>query len=281
MTTVAVLGTGIMGAPMARNIAAAGHEVRVWNRTRDRAEALTDVAAVASTPAEAVERADVVVTSLADGAVVDEVMRAAAPSLRAGAVWLQMSTVGVAWTADLADLADEVGVTMFDAPVLGTRKPAEEGTLTVLAAGSPDLRATAQPIFDAVGAQTIWLDAPGDASRLKLVTNAWITSMTVVLAESIALAEGLGIAPQRFLDAIAGGAVGAPYAQIKGPSMVDDDYPTSFPVRLARKDAQLVLDAARNAGLDLLVATATAQRFAEADDAGHGDADMAAVRRAV
>ena len=281
MTTVAVLGTGIMGAPMARNIAAAGHEVRVWNRTRDRAEALTDVAVVAPTPAAAVEGADVVVTSLADGAVVDEVMRAAAPSLRAGAVWLQMSTVGVAWTAELADLADEVGVALVDAPVLGTRTPAEEGTLTVLAAGSPELRDTAQPIFDAVGAQTIWLDAPGDASRLKLVTNAWITSMTVVLAESIALAEGLGIAPQRFLDAIAGGAVGAPYAQIKGPSMVDDDYPTSFPVRLARKDAQLVLDAARNAGLDLLVATATARRFAEADDAGHGDADMAAVRRGV
>jgi 3-hydroxyisobutyrate dehydrogenase len=281
MTTVAVLGTGIMGAPMARNIAAAGHEVRVWNRTRDRAEALADVAAVAPTPADAVDGADVVVTSLADGAVVDEVMRAAAPSLRAGAVWLQMSTVGVAWTADLTDLADEVGVALLDAPVLGTRTPAEEGTLTVLAAGSPELRGTAQPIFDAVGAQTIWLDAPGDASRLKLVTNAWITSMTVVLAESIALAEGLGIAPQRFLDAIAGGAVGAPYAQIKGPSMVDDDYPTSFPVRLARKDAQLVLDGARDAGLDLLVATATARRFAEADDAGHGDADMAAVRRVV
>lgn len=281
MTTVAVLGTGIMGGPMARNIAAAGHDVRVWNRTRDKAEALADAAVVASSPAEAVDGADVVVTSLADGAVVDEVMRLAAPSLRRGAVWLQMSTVGVAWTANLKRLADEFDVALFDAPVLGTRKPAEEGGLTVLAAGPPELRADAQPIFDAVGARTIWLDRTGDASRLKLVTNAWITSMTVVLAESIALAEGLGIAPQRFLDAIAGGAVGAPYAQIKGPSMANDDYPTSFPVRLARKDAQLVLDAADEVGLDLQVAAATAQRFAEADDAGHGEADMAAVRRVV
>lgn len=282
MTTVAVLGTGIMGAPMARNIAAAGYDLRVWNRTRDKAEALADAPAmVASSPAEAVDGSDVVVTSLADGSVVDEVMRAAGPSLRQGAVWLQMSTVGIAWTNNLSDLADELDVTLFDAPVLGTRKPAEEGELTVLAAGPPELRSQAQPIFDAVGSQTVWLDRPGDASRLKLVTNAWITSMTVVLAESIALSEGLGIAPQRFLDAIAGGAVGAPYAQIKGPSMVNDDYPTSFPVRLARKDAQLVVDAAEMVDMDLRVATATAERFAAADDAGHGEADMAAVRRVI
>jgi 3-hydroxyisobutyrate dehydrogenase len=278
---VAVLGTGLMGAPMARNIAAAGHDLRVWNRTRDKAEALADTAVVASSPAEAVDGADVVVTSLADGGVVDEVMRAAAPSLRPGMAWLQMSTVGIAWTTTLGDLADELDVTMFDAPVLGTRKPAEDGELTVLAAGPPEQRSMAQPIFDAVGAQTIWLDSPGEASRLKLVTNAWITSLTVVLAESMSLAEGLGVAPQRFLDAIAGGAVGAPYAQIKGALMIDDDYPTSFPVRLARKDAQLVLEAAETAGLDLAVATATARRFADADEAGHGEADMAAVRRVV
>lgn len=280
MTAVAVLGTGYMGAPMARNIVTAGHDVRVWNRTPDRAEPVVAAGAtLAPSPAEAVDGAGIVVTMLADGSAVDEVVRAAAPGLARRALWLQMSTVGLEWTNNLAELADELGVVLVDAPVLGTRKPAEEGELTVLAAGPPELRAQAQPIFDAVGARTIWLDRAGDASRLKLVTNAWIMSLTVVLAEAMSLADGLGLDPQRFLDAIEGGAVGAPYAQIKGRLMAADDYPTSFPVRLASKDARLVVDAAERHDLHLPVATAVAERYAAAVDAGHGERDMAAVRR--
>ena len=280
MTAVAVLGTGYMGAPMARNIVTAGHDVRVWNRTPDRAEPVVAAGAtLAPSPAEAVDGAGIVVTMLADGSAVDEVVRAAAPGLARRALWLQMSTVGLEWTNNLAELADDLGVVLVDAPVLGTRKPAEEGELTVLAAGPPELRAQAQPIFDAVGARTIWLDRAGDASRLKLVTNAWIMSLTVVLAEAMSLADGLGLDPQRFLDAIEGGAVGAPYAQIKGRLMAADDYPTSFPVRLASKDARLVVDAAERHDLHLPVATAVAERYAAAVDAGHGERDMAAVRR--
>ena len=165
--------------------------------------------------------------------------------------------------------------------MLGTRKPAHDATLTVLAACPPNRRERVQPVFDAVGSRTIWLDRPGEASRLKLVANAWVAALTVALAESLALAEGLDVDPQRFLDAIDGGPVDPPYAQIKGRLMLDDDYPTSFPVALARKDTALIGEAARAAGLDLAVATAVARRFADADDAGHGDADMAAVRRVV
>jgi len=164
--------------------------------------------------------------------------------------------------------------------VLGTKKPAEDGQLVVLAAGAGDVRDRVTPVFDAVGSRTIWLDGVGQASRLKLVINAWIAALTAALAESVALAEHLDVDPRQFLDAIDGGAVGAPYAQIKGPMMIDGEYPTSFPVRLARKDVGLVLDAAGD-DLPLRVAKAVAAQFSAAIDAGAGEDDMAAVRRAI
>ena len=281
MDTVAVLGTGYMGAPMARNIAAAGHTVRVWNRSRERAEPLVDTGVtIADTPAEAVDGTDTVITMLSDGRVVAEVIDAAAQRLGSDVVWLQMSTVGDAWSSSLAAHATDLGVTYVDAPVLGTKKPAEDGTLVVLAAGADDVRDRVTPVFDAIGSRTIWLDDVGQASRLKLVINAWIAALTAALAESVALAEHLDVDPRQFLDAIDGGAVGAPYAQIKGPMMIDGEYPTSFPVRLARKDVGLVLDAAGDA-LPLPVAEAVAAQFSAAIDVGAGEDDMAAVRRAL
>lgn len=281
MTTIAVLGTGYMGAPMARNLTAAGHDVRVWNRSREKAEPLADAGAtVADTPAEAVRGAEVVITMLSEGPVVADVIRAAAHGLEPDVVWLQMSTVGAAWADDLAALADELRVRYVDAPVLGTRAPAESGTLTVLASGDDDLRPRADAVFDVVGSKTVWLGEAGRASRLKLVANAWVTALTAAVAESIALAEHLGIDPQDFLDAIDGGAVGAPYAQIKGPMMIARDYPTSFPAHLARKDVQLILEAADD-DLHMRLARAVFDHFDATVDAGHGDDDMAAVRQAI
>ncbi|CAN5822154.1 NAD(P)-dependent oxidoreductase [soil metagenome] len=282
MTTIAVLGTGYMGAPMARNLAEAGYDVRAWNRTRDKAEPLADAGVtVADSPTAAVRDASVVITMLSDGAVVDRVIGAAADALDDAAVWLQMSTVGATWADDFARRAEQLGLVYVDAPVLGTRQPAEAGELVVLAAGPVDVTDRVQPLFDVVGSRTIWLDAPGQPSRLKLVINNWIAALTGALAESIALAGHLDVDPRAFLDAIDGGAVGAPYAQIKGALMIDDDYPTSFPARLARKDIGLVLDAAEGGGPQLRVAGAVADLFAAAVDAGEGERDMAVVRRVV
>jgi 3-hydroxyisobutyrate dehydrogenase len=281
MTTVAVLGTGYMGAPMARNLAEAGHAVRVWNRSRERAEPLAAAGVtIADSPAGAVDGADIVITMLSDGPVVAEVIDAAAKGFGSDVVWLQMSTVGDAWSAKLAARAADLGVVHVDAPVLGTKEPAEDGQLVVLAAGAAAVRDRVAAVFDVVGSRTVWLDEVGQASRLKLVINAWIAALTVALAESVALAEHLGVDPRQFLDAIDGGAVGAPYAQIKGPMMIAGDYPTSFPVRLARKDVGLVLEAAGD-GLPLRVAEAVAAQFSAAIDAGAGEDDMAAVRRAI
>ncbi len=154
--TVAVLGTGIMGSGMARNIAAAGHEVRVWNRTISRAQPLAgDGIRVEADAADAVRDADAVVTMVLDGAAVLDVMGTVAPAMREGAVWVQSTTVGPAAQSQLAALAREQGLIFFDAPIWGTRTPAETGQLTVLAAGPAAARPVAQAVFDAVGRITL------------------------------------------------------------------------------------------------------------------------------
>jgi 3-hydroxyisobutyrate dehydrogenase len=273
---IAVLGTGTMGAPIAENLAKAGHDVVVWNRTRERAESLTGTT-VADSPADAVRDADAVLTMLTDGAAVEETVR----SLDSLPLWIQSSTVGIDATERLVELAKERGASFVDAPVVGTKEPAEKGELIILAAGPRDVRAQADEIFDAIGSKTVWLDEPGQASRLKLVINAWLLALVNGLAETLALARALGLDPQLFLDTIAGGGTDTPYAQLKGKAMLAAEFTPSFPLRLADKDAHLVLDAAHKAGLSLPGLDAIAKQFDRARELGHGDKDMAAVYEAV
>ena len=278
---VAILGTGIMGAPMARNLAAAGHEVRAYNRSRERAEPLeSDGVVVCDDPGSAVEGAEVVVTMLSDGEAVEAVVdRLAFPG---GSVWAQMSTVGIEATDRLVAIAGRAGVPLVDAPVLGTKAPAEQGRLTVLAAGAPDARERCAPVFDAVGARTVELgDEPGPATRMKLVLNAWLVSLIEGLAESIALAEGMQLDPAQFLEIIDGGPLGPPYAKLKGTMMIERSYEPSFTLALAAKDARLALDAAGRAGLELPALAAIRDQLERAVEQGHGDGDMAAAVEAV
>jgi 3-hydroxyisobutyrate dehydrogenase len=278
--SVAVLGTGIMGAAMARNLARAGPDVRVWNRTRDKAEPIADDGArVADTPAEAVHGAGVVLTMLHDGPSVDAVMRQAAPALREGAVWAQCSTVGVEVLPELARFARDHGLVFVDAPVLGTRQPAENGQLLVLAAGPDEARAALAPVFDAVGSRTIWAGdegAAGGATRLKLVANSWVLAITNGTAEALALAKGLDVDPQDFLDIIAGGPLDNGYLRVKAAAILGGDLTPSFATGTAEKDARLIVSAGEQAGVRMDVAAAGAERFRRAAEQGHADEDMAA-----
>jgi 3-hydroxyisobutyrate dehydrogenase len=271
---VAVLGTGTMGGPMARNIAGAGLDVRVWNRNRERAEETG--LEVADSPAAAVDGADVMLTMLSDGDAVEDVAGEALDGLGDDAVWLQMSTVGVAATEKLAALADGRGVAFVDAPVSGTKEPAEKGELVVIASGPQEARERVRPIFDAVGAKTVDLGEAGEAQRFKLVMNAWLAGLLGALAETIAFAGAIDIDPKAFLNAIDGAPMGTPYAQLKGKMMVEDEFPTSFSLDLVRKDAGLVLEAAERHGFDAKLVKTLAGVFDEAIAAGHGDEDMAA-----
>jgi 3-hydroxyisobutyrate dehydrogenase len=256
---VGFLGTGIMGAPMARNLASAGHDVTVWNRTRSKAEGLG--AAVADSPAAAVEGAELVVTMLSDGPTVASVMEGVQLN---GQLWWQASTVGIEWI-------ERFGSELVDGPVMGTRQPAEEGKLTVLASGPGRDRLT--DVFDAVAAKVIDLgDEVGAATRMKLVGNSWVLALVEGVAETIALAEELGIDPRKFLEMIDGGPMFAPYAKLKGEAMIAREFPPSFPLALAAKDAGLIAEAAPNLPLPKLVR----EQMLKAVAAGHGEEDMAA-----
>ena len=280
MTTVALLGTGTMGTGMARRIAGAGHELRVWNRSADRAQALADVATVAADPAEAVRDAEVVVTMLWDADSVESVVRDAAPGLAAGTLWLQTSTVGVDGARRLAGLAGEHGLVVVDAPVLGTKQPAAQGALVVLAAGPQEAREPAATIFDAIGSRTVWVgDEPGQASALKLVVNGWLAVVTEGVAEALTAARALGLDPRLFLEAVEGGALDAPYVRLKGGAMLDGAFDPSFSLAGGAKDAALALDAVTAIGLepdDVALLAAAREHLDRAVAEGHGDLDVAA-----
>jgi 3-hydroxyisobutyrate dehydrogenase len=275
--TVALLGTGTMGAGMAANIAGAGLPLRVWNRTREKAEPLAKVGAtVADTPAEAVHGADIVLTMLFDADSVAATMEQAREGLTPGTVWLQQSTVGVEGSDRLVALAQDLGLAYVDAPVLGTRGPAESGALVVLAAGPEDVRDRVAPVLDAIGSRTLWLGAAGEASRLKLAANAWVITVVEGIAEAMTLTRSLGLDPALFLEAVAGGAMDAPYVGVKGRAMLAGNFEPSFAVSGAAKDADLIVAAARGAGVELAVVEAARDHLARALAAGHGEQDLSA-----
>jgi 3-hydroxyisobutyrate dehydrogenase len=277
---IAVLGVGRMGGPIAVNLSKAGFRVSAWNRTASRAEALAAAGVrPARTPADAVADADVVLTMLADG---DAVARAingpegATTTLAPGAVWIQMATVGLDWTQRLAELARDRGLEFVDAPVSGSDGPARDAQLLVLASGSAAARQRVQPIFDAIGRETLWVGPAGNGTRLKLLLNNWLVSITEAMAETLALASALRIDPARFLDATAGGPLEAPYATAKARAMLAADFTPGFALGLALKDARLALEAGRAQGVDLPVTDALARHWERALGA-HADDDIASV----
>ena len=275
--TVALLGTGIMGAGMARNLAAAGFSLRVWNRTRAKAEPLAETGAtVADTPAEAVRGAGVVITMLYDAASVESALGEAREALTEGAVLVQQSTVGVEGATRLARLADELGLVYVDAPVLGTKKPAEDGALVVLASGPDDQQQVLAPVFDAMGSRTVWVGEAGAGSRLKLVANSWVLTVLEGIAEALTFATALDLDPTLFLDAVKGGAMDAPYVQLKGKAMLEGQFDAAFALDAATKDAGLIVDAAQSAGTDVAIVEVARRYLVAASEAGHGDQDMAA-----
>ena len=280
---VAVLGTGIMGTGMAHSLLRSGLDVTVWNRHPGRAAPLAaDGARVANSPPEAVADADVAITMLWDGNSVADVMADALPAAPEGLLWVQASTVSLYDAGDmLPALADGCDARYIDAPVLGTRLPAEEGKLTILAAAPQALRDPVRPVFGAIGARTVWVsERPGDGTRLKLVANSWVATMVAATGQSIALAEGLGLDPRAFLDMMEGSAVDAPYLHVKGEAILAGQFAASFAVDGAVKDTGLIAAAMRESGTDASLMEAVGRQYRKASEAGYGEDDMAAVYRA-
>ena len=282
---IAVLGTGAMGAPVARDLLRAGFCVRVWNRTPGKAASLVAQGAqLASSPAEAAAGADVLITMLTDGSAVKSVMSGPAGAFRAfgaDAIWVQMSTVGVEWSDRLAELAGRHRVIFVDAPVSGSSDPAADGRLLILAAGGGAVRSRLEPIFDVLGRRTVWLERVGDGSRLKLAINNWMAVTVQGIAETLALAKILGLDADLLVDTIADGPTASDYAIAKGVAMVDGNFIPGFPLRHAAKDAELAIQAARLHDLRLPLTEALLPRWHEAIDDGHGADDIASAITAV
>jgi 3-hydroxyisobutyrate dehydrogenase len=280
-TRVAVLGTGIMGSAMARNLLSAGLPVTVWDRSAAATAALGQAGATAAgSAAEAVRDARVVITMLPTPDVVNSVIfgDGVLSAFGEGAVWAQMGTIGVADTADIADRLgrERPGVMFVDAPVSGSKGPAEQGQLLILASGPQAAEAVTRPVFSAIGRKTVWLGEAGQGSRMKLVVNAYMSILIEGVAEAMELAARLGVDPAMLSQTIQGGPLDAPIADAKLLKMERGDYAPEFPLEWALKDVDLAISAADGATLPLLAALSAQWRSTV--DAGHGREDVSAAR---
>ena len=281
---VAVLGTGIMGSAMARNLIAAGLHTTVWNRSERATAPLADAGAVvARTPQEAVHGARVVITALPTAEATSTVMFAddVTDQFARDAVWAQMGTIGVTETATLADTLSRTrpDVLFVDAPVSGSKGPAEAGDLVVLASGPPSAQDTVEAVFSAIGRKTLWLGPAGHGSALKLVVNAYLSALIEGAAEALELADRLGIDEAAVQQAIQGGPLAAPIVDAKMRKMRSGDFEAEFPLEWALKDVDLARTAAAGARLPLL--EALSRQWRQAVQAGHGRQDISAARLAL
>jgi 3-hydroxyisobutyrate dehydrogenase len=281
---VAVLGTGIMGSAMARNLVSAGLRTTIWDRSPTTTAPLADAGAlVTASPAEAVRDADVMITMLPTADVVNSVIFAGgvAEALAQSAVWAQMGTIGLAETTEIAARLAQLrpDVMFVDAPVSGSKGPAEAGQLLILASGPPAANTAAGPVFSAIGRKTIWLGEAGQGSRMKLAVNAYMSILIEGVAEALELAGRLGIDDSELAGAIEGGPLDAPIADAKLHKMERGDFAPEFPLEWALKDVDLAIGAAGDDELPLL--TALSRQWHAAVNAGHGREDVSAARLAL
>ncbi len=281
---VAVIGAGIMGSAMARNLAAAGLTTRVWDRSSSAIGPLAEAGAVVAASAqEAVRDAGVVITMLPTADAVESVIfdGGVVGAFAPGGVWAQMGTIGVAETLRIAGrLAAQRPEVMFvDAPVSGSKGPAEQGQLLILASGPEAAADRLSPVFDVIGRKTVWLGQLGQGSVVKLVVNAYLSILIEGVAETMELADRFGIAHQQLAEVIEGGPLDAPLAGAKLHKMDRGDYAPEFPLEWALKDVDLAIGAAGGQAPPLLAALSGQWHAAVA--AGHGRQDISAARLAL
>jgi 3-hydroxyisobutyrate dehydrogenase len=281
---VAVLGTGIMGSAMARNLAAAGMRTTVWDRSEQATAQLASAGTrVAASPRDAVRDAAVVITMLPTADIVTSVIfdGGVAEAFAHGAVWAQMGTIGVSATTEAAARLARVrpDALFVDAPVSGSKGPAEAGQLIILASGPPGAQTVTRQAFSAMGRKTVWLGGAGQGSRMKLVVNSYLSILIEGVAETLELASDLGIDAGDLGAVIEGGPLDAPLADAKLHKMESGDFAPEFPLEWALKDVDLAVAAAGGTRLPLLEALSS--QWHVAVEAGHGREDISAARLAL
>jgi 3-hydroxyisobutyrate dehydrogenase-like beta-hydroxyacid dehydrogenase len=275
---VAFLGLGIMGSRMAANLRAAGHDVVVWNRTREKAEALGDP--VAGTPAEAAREAEVVVSMVVDGPQVEQVLLGedgAAAGAREGTLFVDMSTISPQTARSVAERLAERGLAFVDAPVTGSSPAAEAGTLTIMAGGDASEFERAKPLFDAMGEVVLHVGAAGQGQMLKLVNNAVAAANAVTLAQALVVAKATGVDLDALSRVMAVGSGGSKMADLKTGPMRAHDYATLFKTAHMLKDVRHCLEEGQAAGAPFPAAAFAREVLSGAVGRGYGDQDFASV----
>jgi 3-hydroxyisobutyrate dehydrogenase/2-hydroxy-3-oxopropionate reductase len=271
VTSVAFLGLGAMGTPMARRLAEAGNDVVVWNRTRSRAEPLAAAdARVAESPADAVRGREVAITMLRDSAALRDVAGEALPAMAPDSTLVDMSTVGPAAITELAQRVPD-GVTLVDAPVLGSVPQAEDGSLRIFVGADETQFDALRPLLETLGAP-LRVGPLGSGAAAKLVANSTLFAVLAGLGEAIALGDALGLAREATFEVLSATPLGEQAAR-RREAFETRAYPRRFALSLARKDANLVADAKR----DLRLAAAARAWLADADDVRWGDLDYSAL----
>ena len=274
---ITFLGTGIMGGPMAANLAKAGHEVRVWNRTREKAE-IPGTTWVGS-PGEGTEGADVVWLCLSDTAAVESVLRGpdgVIAHAHRGQLVADSSTISPRASRELAQELEQRGATMVDCPVTGSRKGAEAGQLVFIVGGPEDAVQALEPLFNAMGQRVFHIGGNGMGLSAKLAMNLNIVLIYQGLSEGLVLAEKSGVAPEQMLSIMGATMLRSGVSDYKTPAIAQRDFRANFPLRLMLKDIHLMLDHAREMRVKLPALETVEEVYAVATEEGLGEFDYAA-----
>ena len=283
---IGFVGLGIMGSAMAENLIKAGFHVTVWNRSADKCTLLAALGArVAASPRAVAESSDVVIAMMANPLAVRLVRDGAEgliAGLKPGTGYLDMSTVDVETSIESARLAHEKGALFLEAPVAGSRKPAEDATLTIMASGDRTLYDRSLPALEKMGKKILFLGDVGNASRMKLANNLVMSGVLTALCEGMALAAGSGLDTGQFLEVLDSGAVSNPMFRLKGPRIAaNKEFPTAFPLKHMQKDLRLALRLAEEIGQPLFATATVNELYKKALAEGLGESDFAAVSRVI
>jgi 3-hydroxyisobutyrate dehydrogenase-like beta-hydroxyacid dehydrogenase len=279
---VGFAGLGIMGSRMAANLAAAGHELTVWNRTTEKAEAWVGEhgGAIAETPAEAAENAEILISMVVDGPQVERILLGpdgAAQSGTQGLLAVDMSTIAPSDATRIGEALQTQGIHFMDAPVTGSSPKAQDGTLTIMAGGVAEDFQRAKPLLDIMGEVVLHVGPLGHGQTIKVINNAVAAINTATLAQALLVGKQTGVDLDALEQVMNAGSGGSKMLELKAGPMREHDFTTLFKLEHMLKDVRLALDAAREAGAEFPQAAEAERILAEADANGLGDQDFAAL----
>lgn len=282
---VGFLGLGIMGKAMSMNLLRHGFKVTVWNRTLSKCDELVEHgASVGATPAEVVKKCRYTIGMLSDPPAALSVVfdkDGVLEQICEGKGYIDMSTVDADTSSKIREAITKKGGYFLEAPVSGSKKPAEDGQLIILAAGEKVLYDEILPAFDVMGKKSFFLGEVGNGAKMKLVVNMIMGSMMNALSEGLVLADRSGLSQQTLLDVLDLGAIANPMFKMKGPSMIKHSHPPAFPLKHQQKDMRLALALGDENAVSMPVAAAANESFKKARSLGLGDSDFSAVYEAV